>query len=137
MSVPEAIHYDPRAVPLRRRLETRLAVGLARLLATRSPHRIRTMLGPLGRRSRPATIEEAKVARDSVVAVSLVCAGPEGCLTRSLATVLLCRAHGSWPTWCVGARRLEPFTAHAWVEAEGVAVGEDYPPDYFRTLMRV
>ena len=56
---------------------------------------------------------------------------------KSLATVLLCRWRGAWPTWCVGVRRLPPFGAHAWVEAEGVAVGEDYPPDYFRTLFTV
>jgi hypothetical protein len=72
-----------------------------------------------------------------VVAVSLACSAREGCLARSLATVLLCRLQGRWPTWCVGARRLPPFAAHAWVEAEGVMVGEDYPPDYFRTLFSV
>ena len=77
------------------------------------------MLG-LRRGARPATYEQAKAARDTVVAVSLTCAAREGCLPRSLATVLLCRLHGSWPAWCVGARRLPPFAAHAWVEAEGV-----------------
>ena len=50
---------------------------------------------------------------------------------------LLCRVRGQWPTWCVGARRLPPFAAHAWVEADGIMVGEDYPPDYFRTLFTV
>jgi hypothetical protein len=30
-----------------------------------------------------------------------------------------------------------PFAAHAWVEADGVMVGEDYPPDYFRILFTV
>ena len=35
------------------------------------------------------------------------------------------------------ARRLPPFAAHAWVEADGVMVGEDYPPDYFRILLTV
>jgi hypothetical protein len=44
---------------------------------------------------------------------------------------------GQWPTWCVGARRLPPFAAHAWVEAGGIMVGEDYPPDYFRPLFKV
>ena len=50
---------------------------------------------------------------------------------------MFCGLHGRWPTWCVGARRLPPFGAHAWVEAEGVAVGEEYPPDYFRTFFTV
>ncbi len=137
MSIPEAVFYDPRSVSLRRRMATRVAVGLAHLLATQSPRRIRTVLVWVRRGAKPATIADAKAARDTVVAVSLPCAGPEGCLPRSLATVLLCRMHGRFPTWCVGARRLAPFTAHAWVEAEGVAVGEDYPPDYFRTFFKV
>jgi Transglutaminase-like superfamily len=137
MSMPEAVFYQPRAVPLPRRIVTHLAVGAARLLATRSPRRIRTVLGRLRRGAVPATFEQAKAARDAVVAVSLHCAAREGCLVRSLATVLLCRLGGQWPTWCVGARRLPPFAAHAWVEADGVMVGEDYPPDYFRILFTV
>jgi hypothetical protein len=137
MSVAEAVFYNPSAVPWRQRIVTRLAVGLARLLATRSPREIRKVLSVLRRGARPATLEQARAVRDRVITVSLACAGHEGCLPRSLATVLLCRAHGSWPTWCVGVRRLEPFGAHAWVEAEGVPVNEDYPPDYFRTLFTV
>jgi Transglutaminase-like superfamily len=137
MSMPEAIFHQPRSVPLVRRTLARLAVGAARLLATQSPRRIRTMLGWLRRGARPATFEQAKRAWDAVVAVSLVCAAREGCVPRSLATILLCRLRGQWPTWCVGARRLPPFAAHAWVEADGMMVGEDYPPDYFRTLFTV
>ena len=137
MSMPEAVFYQPRSVPFPRRVVVRLAVGAARLLATQSPRRIRTVLGWLRRGAKPATVDQAKAARDAVVAVSLHCAAREGCVARSLATILLCRARGQWPTWCVGARRLPPFAAHAWVEAEGVMVGEDYPPDYFRTLLAV
>jgi Transglutaminase-like superfamily len=137
MSMPEAVFYQPRSVPIPRRITAYLAVGVARLLATRSPRRIRKVLGSLRRGARPATAQEAKAARDDVVAVSLHCAAREGCVARSLATVLLCRLRGRWPTWCVGARRVPPFAAHAWVEAEGVMVGEDYPPDYFRTLFTV
>ena len=137
MSMPEAVFHQPRSVPLVRRTLARLAVGAARLLATQSPRRIRTVLGWLRRGARPATFEQAKASRDAVVAVSLHCAAREGCLARSLATVLLCRLRGRWPTWCVGARRLPPFAAHAWVEADGIMVGEEYPPDYFRILFSV
>ena len=137
MSMPEAVFYQPRSVPFPRRLVARVVVGTARLLATQSPRRIRAMLGLLRRGATPATVEQAKAARDTVVAVSLACAAREGCVPRSLATVLLCRLGGTWPTWCVGARRVPPFAAHAWVEADGVMVGEDYPPDYFRTLLAV
>jgi Transglutaminase-like superfamily len=137
MSMPEAVFHEPRSVPLPRRMVARLAVGASRLLATQSPRRIRTVLGWLRRGARPATFEQAKAARDTVVAVSLTCASREGCVARSLATILLCRLEGRWPTWCVGARRLPPFAAHAWVEADGIMVGEDYPPDYFRTFFTV
>jgi hypothetical protein len=137
MSMPEAVFYQPQSVPLPRRIVTYLVVGVARLLAIQSPRRIRTMLSWLHRGAKPATVEQAKAARDAVVAVSLHCAAREGCVARSLATVLLCRLRGRWPTWCVGARRVPPFAAHAWVEADGVMVGEDYPPDYFRTLFTV
>jgi hypothetical protein len=137
VTTPEAVSYQPASVPLPRRLQAYAVIAAARLLATRSPRRIRTVLGGLRRGARPATYEEAKAARDTVVAVSLTCAAREGCLPRSLATALLCRLHGRWPAWCVGTRRLPPFAAHAWVEAEGVMVDEDYPPDYFRPLFRV
>jgi hypothetical protein len=137
MSMPEAVSYHPRSIPLPRRASARLAVAVARLLATRSPRRIKAVLGRLRPGARPASYAEAKAARDAVVNVSLACAGREGCLPRSLATVLLCRLQGRWATWAVGVRRIPPFGAHAWVEVDGVPVDEDYPPDYYRTLFTV
>lgn len=133
----EAIAYDPRSVPFGHRVRVRTMVAAARLLSTRSPQRIRKVLTRLHGGARPATYQEACNARQAVVAVSLACAGREGCLVRSLATTLLCRSHGYWPTWCLGARRLAPFYAHAWVEVDGVMVGEAYPADYFRTFFTV
>ncbi len=49
MSMPEAVFHQPRSVPLPRRIVAYLAVGGARLLATQSPRRIRTVLGWLRR----------------------------------------------------------------------------------------
>jgi hypothetical protein len=69
--------------------------------------------------------------------VSLACAGREGCLPRSLATVLFCRLQGRWAAWCVGTRTVPPFGAHAWVEVAGEPVGEEHPADYFRTFFTV
>lgn len=98
---------------------------------------MRSVLTLLRRGAAPASYAQAKNARDAVLAVSLGCAGPQGCLRRSLATVLLCRMAGRWPTWCVGVRVLPPFGAHAWVEAEGRLVDEDVPDTYFRRLIAV
>ena len=137
MTTQEVVFHQPGSVPLPRRIVARMAIAAAQLLATQSPQRIRSVLGWLRRGARPASFEQAKAARDTVVAVSLPCASREGCLPRSLATVLLCRLGGQWPTWCVGVRRLPPFGAHAWVEADGIMVGEDYPVDYFRPLFKV
>ncbi|MFI9151567.1 lasso peptide biosynthesis B2 protein [Streptomyces sp. NPDC053367] len=137
MTMQGVVLHDPRSVPLPQRLAAHAAVGAARLLATRSPRRIRGVLGLVRRGARPAGCVETKEARDAVVAVSLACGGPEGCLVRSLATALLCRLHGRWPVWCLGVRYTAPFGAHAWVEAGGEAVGEDFPPGYFRTLFTV
>ncbi|MBT2490125.1 lasso peptide biosynthesis B2 protein [Streptomyces sp. ISL-96] len=137
MPLPQAVAHKPRAVPPARRVQALLVVGLARLLARRPPRRIRAVLGRVSSGARPASYGETEAAREAVVAVSLTCAAPEGCLPRSLATAMLCRLHGQWPTWCVGARRIPPFAAHAWVEAEGVPVGEGHPPDYFRAFFTV
>jgi len=122
-------------LPLRRRLMPLLAVGAARVLAHSPPRRIRAMLGFLRIGATPATYDQAKGARDAVLAVSVLCAG-ENCLQRSLATVLLCRIRGVWPTWCSGIRT-GPFCAHAWVEAHGQPVGEGYPAGYFRPIISV
>lgn len=137
MSMPEAIYHNPRSVPLPTRLAVHTAVALARVLARRPPRQIRRVLGLLRRGASPATREEALAAWQAVTAVSLVCAAREGCLPRSLAVALLCRMRGGWAVWCVGTRRLPPFAAHAWVEVDGVPVGEEFPADYFRALFTV
>ncbi|GGP32099.1 lasso peptide biosynthesis B2 protein [Streptomyces melanogenes] len=137
MSTPEALPYRPRSVPLGRRVAARLVVGCAHALAALPPGRIRAVLGLLRRGARPATLAEATRARETVLAVSLAAGGHKGCLPRSLATVLLCRCRGQWPTWCVGVRTRPPFAAHAWVEAEGELVGEGTPADYFQRFFAV
>ncbi|MGK5532472.1 lasso peptide biosynthesis B2 protein [Streptomyces sp. URMC 129] len=122
-------------LPWRRRLAARLAVAAARVLAALPPRRIRTALHAIRTGAAPATAAEARAARDAVVTVSVRCAG-QGCLQRSLATALLCRLGGTWPTWCTGVRTA-PFRAHAWVEAEGAPVGEREPPGYYTPTLTV
>lgn len=120
---------------LGRRLAVHLAVGVARLLARRSPARIRRTLELLRRGAAAATPEQALAARTDVVSVSVLCSG-NYCLERSIATALVCRIRGVWPTWCTGVRT-PPFEAHAWVEADGRPVGEPATTATYRHLVTV
>ncbi|WP_419998134.1 lasso peptide biosynthesis B2 protein [Streptomyces boninensis] len=134
MSAPLALP-ERGSLPLHRRIAPLLAVGAARILASVKPVRLRRVLELLRRGARPTTQERALEARQAVVAVSLRCAG-QGCLQRSIAAALLCRLHGEWPTWSTGVRT-SPFEAHAWIEAEGRAVGEPVPVEHYHPLLRV
>ncbi|MEU1628823.1 lasso peptide biosynthesis B2 protein [Streptomyces sp. NPDC020096] len=118
-----------------RGLAARAAVAAARLIARLPPRRIRTVLRLLRRGAKPADYAETLRARQDVTAISTLCAG-RYCLQRSLATALLCRLAGSWPTWCSGVRT-SPFAAHAWVEAEGRPVGEPEDTTTYRTVISV
>ncbi|MEU2712802.1 lasso peptide biosynthesis B2 protein [Streptomyces sp. NPDC007205] len=134
MSVHTALAAPDRPEWWRRPL-VRLAITVAWLLSRLPPRRIRTFLLLVRRGARPATQGEAQRARTEITSLSLACAG-EGCLQRSLATTLLCRMRGSWPTWCTGVRT-QPFAAHAWVEAEAVPVGEGTAVAQYRRIMTV
>jgi transglutaminase superfamily protein len=103
------------------------------VLAHLPPRRIRAVLTLLRRRAAPATYQQVKDAHDAILAVSVLCGG-RYCLQRSLATTLLCRIRGVWPTWCTGVRTA-PFVAHAWVEVDGQPVGEPQGPGYYRALI--
>jgi Transglutaminase-like superfamily len=134
MSVPMAV-TGRGTLPPRQRVPALFAVGAARLLARLSPRRIRSALCLLRRGAAPATYEQTLAAREAVVTVSVLCAG-EGCLQRSLATAVLCRMRGTWPTWCTGVRT-PPFKAHAWVEVDGQPIGEPQGAGYYRPIMSV
>ncbi|KOU36430.1 lasso peptide biosynthesis B2 protein [Streptomyces sp. WM6378] len=120
-------------LPLHRRPPVLIATGAARLIVTLKPHRIRRVLSMVRRGAAPATTSEALAAREAVVTLSARCAG-EGCLQRSVATALLCRMRGVWPDWCTGVRTA-PFRAHAWVEADGLPVGEPRRGEFHRMMV--
>jgi transglutaminase superfamily protein len=100
MSASVTLEHQHR-LPAHHRMLALLAVGAARLLVPLRPRQLRRVLEFLRCGARPATSEQAHRARQAVVAVSLRCAG-KGCLQRSIAAALYCRARGSWPTWCTG-----------------------------------
>ncbi len=137
MTTPMSVSRRGDTLPLRRRPLAMTAVAAARLLAAQSPGRIRSILTWLRRGAAPADYQQTLAAHNAVTTVSMLCRSSHGCIPRSIATALLCRASGVWPTWCVGVRAVGPFAAHAWVEADGVMVGEREPPGYFRPLLTV
>jgi hypothetical protein len=132
MTTPATAEVAKR-LPLRRQCWPRVAVGVARLLILLPPARLQRLLGVLSRGTRPATYAEAERARRAAVSVSARCAGL-GCLQRSVATVLMCRARGRWADWCTGFRT-RPFAAHAWVEVDGVPVDEPGEVGVFHTVL--
>jgi Transglutaminase-like superfamily len=134
MTTPVVAEQAPR-IPWYRQLAPRCAAGLARLLVQLPPARLQRVLRLVSRGTRPASYAEAAWARQSVVSVSTRCAGL-GCLQRSVATALLCRARGRWADWCTGFR-IQPFGAHAWVEADGRPVDEPGELSVFRTVLAV
>jgi hypothetical protein len=133
MTVPFA--PESRHAPLRDRAMAVVPIAAAAVVAKLPPHRIRWVLESLRRGARPATPDQARAARAAVVALSARCAG-EACLQRSLATVMLCRLRGVWPTWRSGVR-VHPFQAHAWVEVDGEMIDEPHPQGYFHPIMTV
>ncbi|MFD7165217.1 lasso peptide biosynthesis B2 protein [Streptomyces violascens] len=136
MTTPSALER-PDGVPFVRKLGARLVLLPAVALSFLPPRRVRDVLNLVRRGAAPATAAQARNARDAMCAVSLCCAGPCGCLPRSLGAALLCRLGGSWLTWCTGVRVVPPFTAHAWIEADGRPIDEGVPDDYFTRLMAV
>ncbi|OZC84947.1 hypothetical protein CH254_20060 [Rhodococcus sp. 06-412-2C] len=101
------------------------------------PNSLRSVLERIAAGARPATYEEARLARDAVLTASPYSRGGSACLPRSLATALVCRARGTWPQWCVGVLSSPPFTAHAWIEVDGVIVDEPMAKSDFSTFFSV
>ncbi|WP_198671342.1 lasso peptide biosynthesis B2 protein [Desertihabitans aurantiacus] len=120
----DVLPSQPRRAGLIDQLRTRAAVGSALALAKLPPHTLRRLLRGVSTGARPASYAEVRELRDTVLSVSAFCRGGSACLVRSLATALLCRSRGLWPEWCVGVLSAPPFTAHAWLEAEGRIVDE-------------
>ncbi|KWT58025.1 hypothetical protein ADL21_31555 [Streptomyces albus subsp. albus] len=134
MSVPVALGERAR-LSFAERCAALGCTAVARVLVSRSPRTLCRVLEAVRRGARPATEPQAARARHAVVTVSVRCAG-NGCLQRSVATVLLCRLRGRWPQWCTGVRT-EPFRAHAWVAVDGRPVGEPDDTRLYRPLLRV
>ena len=87
---------------------------------------LQRFLGPRARRCDPATAESTtKIISRMVLAAARHSFLSTSCLERSLALWLLLARHGIASQLRIGVRRTaEKFEAHAWVECDGVAIGE-------------
>lgn len=130
MTTPGSFAAESRVLPLKQRVLIGLVVITAHTLAGRRPRWIRGIIRLLHRGSHPGTYEQVKAAQDSITTVSSAYSQQHWCMQRSLATILLCGLRGLSATLCIGIRGSVLTGAHAWVEAEGVPVGEDYTQDY-------
>ncbi|WP_432512827.1 lasso peptide biosynthesis B2 protein [Kineococcus sp. SYSU DK001] len=133
----EILPAAPAHLAVTDRLHVSTSVLLARWLTHRSPQQLRQHLTRIARGARPATYAEAAAARDAVLTASARTRGGSACLVRSVATALVCRARGTWPTWCVGVLAAPPFAAHAWIEADDRIVEEPTSRTDFRTFFAV
>lgn len=104
--------------------------------AQRASHDRLTLRGSIGVPDLVVKISLPPCHADPAVSLARVLCSGRYCLHRSLATTLLCRIGGTWPTWCTGVRT-PPFAAHVWVEAEGHRVGEPQDTATYRTMLTV
>lgn len=111
-----------KSASLRERALARIAVVIAFALLKATPRTVMSVLSFVVRGGARPGMDEVQRCRQLIVGVSLTCAG-EGCLPRSVATAVLSRMLGYGVSWRTGVRD-RPFTAHAWVEIDGVPVGE-------------
>lgn len=116
-------------------LRARTAVAVAFVACWGSPRFLRAFLRLLTRGARRPDPETLLRWRQAVVTVSSRCAG-EGCLQRSVATMVLARSYGYVATWKTGLRQA-PFLAHAWIELDGQPIGEPETVRHFHTTMSV
>lgn len=100
-----------------------LALVLSFPLTKLSPSLIEKILGILAKHKEIAEIDQAKRARDSICAVSKKCRNQDRCIKRSLATFFMLWIQGKMCSWCTGYT-MNPFRSHAWVEVNGIPVGE-------------
>lgn len=114
-----------------------VAVPIARVLVLLRPYQLLWVIRAMQRGVQPASIDGAQASWSAVVGTSAVCAGRDACLQRSVAVVVHCRLRRRRIGWCLGVRSESPFGAHAWVEAEGRPVEEDFGPSALAMLARL
>ena len=87
------------------------------------PKKLSEVIEKLSKNTRKALPKEVESWRTSINSINVRCAG-NGCLQRSVAVMLRGIIARRTPDWVSGFQ-VSPFIAHAWVEVDGIPIGEE------------
>ena len=99
------------------------------------PKKLSEVIEKLSKNTRMALPKEVESWRTSINSINVRCAG-NGCLQRSVAVMLRGIIARRTPDWVSGFQ-VSPFIAHAWVEVDGIPIGEEMDLSNFQKILFV
>lgn len=99
------------------------------------PKKLSEIIEKLSKNTRKAFPKEVESWRISINSINVRCAG-NGCLQRSVAVMLRGIIARRTPDWVSGFQ-VSPFIAHAWVEVDGIPIGEEMDLSKFQKILFV
>ena len=99
------------------------------------PKKLSKVIEKLSKNTRKALPKEVESWRTSINSINVRCAG-NGCLQRSVAVMLRGIIARRTPD-CVSGFQVSPFIAHAWVEVDGIPIGEEMDLSNFQKILFV
>lgn len=99
------------------------------------PKKLSEIIEKLSKNTRKAFPKEVESWRTSINSINVRCAG-NGCLQRSVAVMLRGIIARRTPDWVSGFQ-VSPFIAHAWVEVDGIPIGEEMDLSNFQKILFV
>ena len=99
------------------------------------PKKLSKIIEKLSKNTRKALPKEVESWRTSINSINVRCAG-NGCLQRSVAVMLRGIIARRTPDWVSGFQ-VSPFIAHAWVEVDGIPIGEEMDLSNFQKILFV
>ena len=99
------------------------------------PKKLSEVIEKLSKNTRKALPKEVESWRTSINSINVRCAG-NGCLQRSVAVMLRGIIARRTPDWVSGFQ-VSPFLAHAWVEVDGIPIGEEMDLSNFQKILFV
>ena len=99
------------------------------------PKKLSEVIEKLSKNTRKALPKEVESWRTSINSINVRCAG-NGCLQRSVAVMLRGIIARRTPDWVSGFQ-VSPFIAHAWVEVDGIPIGEEMELSNFQKILFV